>query len=652
MSAALDEATTYRLALRATALAYVVKGWPVIPLHQVTYDVAGKKSIKPLIQWQQHPEQRVTTSEQVERWFGLTGAAQGLAVATGELLAVDLDEYKAGFEGTALPDGGWVETHTGRGGGHVYLANPDGQRNTAGAHGPGVDTRGDGGLSVAAPTRCYHADGRVTQWQTVRPVSELPRPEALPPAPAPAVRQAQRQRSAPGTATDITLEAAAYSVARARDEWLSCVRGSRHETMIRYLAVLTRYRLAQGAELSTLVGELEAAALEHPDAVAGEEFATVDAAIGWAVNQARATPWRLAAPQGLEARFAAPDPGEALGMADWDPEGDDPDALTGDDYDGEFVPQAPTVLDLGWTLPLLYAGTPEDPRCNTIFGAPGSAKTWLAQVAAVQVAESGGRVWIVDYENSKPSYVARMKALGLSRAAIGRITYTRASQEPADQVHARLAAAKSGRYGLVVLDGMNAALSSMGADENKTGEVTRWYQRYIAGIPTAVLLDHVAKNNDGMTRRTAIGSQAKEAVLSGQAWFVEKLRGFGTSGGVGVLRLTMGKDRPGGLEGRMPGGELLVDVRVDPGGEKVALSVRVAMGEAVSPEDAVFAAMHADDVPVALTQREFVEEYKIRNGGTAVRKDRVSATLTRYQNWVMEAERAPSFITDSYVTDA
>lgn len=304
----MDDATQYRLALRATALAYVGAGWPVIPLAQVTYDGDGKKTIKPLIRWQREPASIVTTAEQVERWFGLTGKAEGLAIATGALLAIDLDEYKAAYGGVELPAGGWQEQHAGRGGGHVYLANPGGQRNTAGGLAPGVDTRGDGGLSVAAPTRCVHADGRVTQWQTVRPVSELPRVDQLPPAPEPAVRRAARERSAPGTATEVAPEAAAFSVARARDEWLSSVHGGRHETLIRYLAVLVRYRLAQGVELSALIGELQDAADEHPDAQAGEQFETVDAAISWAIDAARATPWVLKKPEGLEARFTPPDP--------------------------------------------------------------------------------------------------------------------------------------------------------------------------------------------------------------------------------------------------------------------------------------------------------------------------------------------------------
>jgi hypothetical protein len=114
----------------------------------------------------------------------------------------------------------------------------------------------------------------------------------------------------PGQPTAMTPEAAAFSVARARDEWLSSVKGGRHETLIRYLAVLTRYRLAQGAGLAELPGELESAALEHPDAVAGEEFETVDSAIEWAVNQARTNPWVLQAakPDTFDGRFAAPDP--------------------------------------------------------------------------------------------------------------------------------------------------------------------------------------------------------------------------------------------------------------------------------------------------------------------------------------------------------
>lgn len=630
----MDDNTAYRLALRATALAYVAQGWRVIPLAAVTYDGDGRKTIKPLIKWQREPDSVVTTPAQVERWFGLTGQAQGLAIATGAVLAVDLDEYKAGYAGVELPTGGWLEQHTGRGGGHVYLSNPDGQRNTAGGLGAGVDTRGDGGLSVAAPTRCYHADGRITQWQAARPVSELPRPEHLPAAPPPAARRAQRERSAPGTATPVTPEAAAFSVARARDEWLACVRGTRHETLIRYFAVLVRYRLAQGAEVSELIGELEAAALEHPDARAGEEFESVDGAISWAVDQARATPWRLQAAEGFDARFAPPDPGEAPAgqdFADWG-EDDDPDALTDEDYDGEWVAPVPGLLDLGGSIKLLYQGDEKTPRANILFGAPGCGKTWLALTALVQLAESGQRCWYVDYENSRPELVARMKALGLSRAGAKRVTYTRASMEEPRALHERMKA-RGGRYGLMVLDGWNAALRSMGVDENSTGEVTGWYQRWVVTIPTVLILDHVAKNADGFGPRTAIGSQAKSAVLSGIEWFVEKVRGFGTKSS-GALRLTHGKDRPGGIDGRFVDGRVLVEVKVADGGHHVRLAIPMVMGEPVSEEETMFSALYADGVTASITEREFMAAWRERDpAGRAPGKGRIAAVLARWRQY-------------------
>lgn len=328
---------------------------------------------------------------------------------------------------------------------------------------------------------------------------------------------------------------------------------------------------------------------------------------------------------------------------------DDPDALTFDDYDGEYVPPTPGLLDLGWSTPLLYQGTPEDPRSNMLFGAPGCGKTWLAAIAAVQRAAAGERVWYVDYENSKPSLVARLKAVGLTREAARLITYTRAAQEPAHDVHRRLAGAASGRYGLVVIDGMNSALNSLDLDENKTGDVTRWYQQFISVIPTVLILDHTAKSPDGYARKTAIGSQAKEAALSGVAWSLEKIKAFGTAGGVGLLKLSLGKDRPGGLEGRVRDGELLADVRVQPGGGRVAIEVRTMMGDAVSPEEAVFEAMRIDGVEMAVSRRDFLDGYKVRNGGKGMRNEAAAAAIKRYQDYVVSMEETPSLVTLSAV---
>jgi hypothetical protein len=350
----------------------------------------------------------------------------------------------------------------------------------------------------------------------------------------------------------------------------------------------------------------------------------------------------------LRAQMSAEE--KAQSVPELGPHEDDDDALSWADYDDTYVPPVPSLLDLGWEVPLLYQGTPDDPRSNMLFGLPGCGKTWLAAIAAVQRANAGERVWYVDYENSRPSLVARLKAVGLTREATRLITYTRAAVEPPADTHARLAAAASGRYGLVVIDGMNGALNSLGFDENSTGDVTKWYQRFVSVVPTVLILDHTAKSPDGFARRTAIGSQAKEAALSGVAWSMEKLQAFGTNGGRGLVKLVLGKDRPGGIEGRVASGELLADVFTEKGGGRLRIEVRTMMGEAVSPEEAVFEAMRVDGVDVSATEREFQEAYRARNAGKGVGKARVRAVMRQYAQHVVEAENPSPFVNAVHVT--
>jgi hypothetical protein len=119
-----------------------------------------------------HP--RITWSKEAgessmwERWpddgFGIvTGSASGLWV-------LDIDGRHGGFETLAelekvhgaLPP--TVSVMTGSGGLHLYFAYPGpGYRNSAGALGPGLDTRGDGGYVVGAGS--LHKSGRRYQWQ-------------------------------------------------------------------------------------------------------------------------------------------------------------------------------------------------------------------------------------------------------------------------------------------------------------------------------------------------------------------------------------------------------------------------------------------------------------------------------------------------------
>ena len=145
------------------ALRYAAHGWPVFPCESL-----GK-----------HPRTRnglhdaTTDREQIERWWRADGNAN-VAVRTGSvsgLVVLDVD----GEEGldslreleraqARLPRTPSVVTP--RGGQHFYFGHPGCEiRNSAGALGPGLDVRGDGGYVLAPPSigatgRRYEPDER------------------------------------------------------------------------------------------------------------------------------------------------------------------------------------------------------------------------------------------------------------------------------------------------------------------------------------------------------------------------------------------------------------------------------------------------------------------------------------------------------------
>jgi hypothetical protein len=157
------------------AVAYAVRGWPVLP---VWWPLAGacacgrpdcsKPGKHPLIRRGFHAA--TTDLDLIRRWWtrwpfanvGIrTGAASGL-------LVVDIDGA-AGMEslrtlsaGHGPLHGAWVRS--GSGGWHVYLRCPDGQRvpSSVARIGPGIDVRAEGGSIVAPPSR--HASGGRYRW--------------------------------------------------------------------------------------------------------------------------------------------------------------------------------------------------------------------------------------------------------------------------------------------------------------------------------------------------------------------------------------------------------------------------------------------------------------------------------------------------------
>lgn len=242
-------------------------------------------------------------------------------------------------------------------------------------------------------------------------------------------------------------------------------------------------------------------------------------------------------------------------FSDGDQEGGDEDDAETDDVLSSWIPcdldelwddasarKRPSILARTDGPSMFYAG-----ETHSVHGESESGKSWVAQIAVVQVLARGGRVLYLDYESDERSILLRLRALGLEREWLKQFDYI-CPDGPRD---AFFAALLESAYDLCVIDGVTAALAVEPDTKSNDGDaVTAWDKalpRRIARRTEAavVMVDHVSKSKD--TRgRFAIGSQAKMSNVSGSAFFVD-VETVLRIGEVGVLRIYVGKDRPSGV---------------------------------------------------------------------------------------------------------
>jgi len=148
------------------AVQYAEKGWHVLPLHSVIEGkcTCGKPSCTSA---GKHPQtmnglkSATTDKDTLNAWFKHWPKAN-IGIATGAISGIgviDIDPKHGGedtfFELTTkygkVPD--TVEAITQSQGRHIIFQYEDGFRTTAGKLGRGIDTRGDGGYIVAAPSK-------------------------------------------------------------------------------------------------------------------------------------------------------------------------------------------------------------------------------------------------------------------------------------------------------------------------------------------------------------------------------------------------------------------------------------------------------------------------------------------------------------------
>ncbi len=214
--------------------------------------------------------------------------------------------------------------------------------------------------------------------------------------------------------------------------------------------------------------------------------------------------------------------------------------------DGDLDPIEPSILHRDDGKALLYAG-----HVNALVGESESGKSWIALMACVEEMRGGRNVVFLDFEDSPRNVVARLLALGLDTETVRRhFDYigpdTTMGPAEKDELFNLLDAKEPS---LIILDGVNAAMSLLGLDLEKNKEVTQFYQWLLKPLAntraTVITVDHVTKNKDARGLY-AIGAQAKRAMVDGAMLGVSTVDRFGR-GRIGKLDIEVLKDRNGGV---------------------------------------------------------------------------------------------------------
>ena len=213
------------------------------------------------------------------------------------------------------------------------------------------------------------------------------------------------------------------------------------------------------------------------------------------------------------------------------------------DLDNTQEEPGPAFLTRDDGFNLIYRG-----KVNGLLGESESGKTWVALHAVQQCLAVGQRVLYVDFEDSARGILGRLRALGSLDFHLQNLVYAQPdeglSQEAAADLYESLSTFEPD---LVIVDGVNAAMTLLGLDLNSNTDATKFSQSVLRPLKkrgAAVLtIDHVPKSKENRGSY-AIGAQSKRADIDGAAFAVEVMAPFGR-GQNGELRLTVTKDRPG-----------------------------------------------------------------------------------------------------------
>ena len=211
------------------------------------------------------------------------------------------------------------------------------------------------------------------------------------------------------------------------------------------------------------------------------------------------------------------------------------------DLDG--FKKVPALLERSDGATLLYCG-----KLNSIYGLPGSGKSWLAVMCSFEAITRGGHCFYWDHEDSIQTLNNRAGLIGfdpLTHADAFQYLMAGVQESPSAMSEALewLATAPDPTYNLVVID----AAESSGCPSDG-GNVVPWLKSHVnpwLNVGSAVLLiDHIPKSKIDRPRG-AIGSQHKRAMVRGAGLAVSGVPWSQHT--PGTIKLRNDKDNQGDL---------------------------------------------------------------------------------------------------------
>jgi hypothetical protein len=231
---------------------------------------------------------------------------------------------------------------------------------------------------------------------------------------------------------------------------------------------------------------------------------------------------------------------------------------------GENPDPPPSVLVREDGQAAFYPG-----KVNGLIGPSESGKSWLALKAVAEELAADRPVLYLDFEDTASGIVSRLRFLGVPDEKMDPAAKLLFYVSPEEALHAvaygdyaQMLIYRS--WSLIVLDGVNAAMTLDGLDLISNKDITHFFNKVSkpAAMTGACVLtvDHVPKDPEAKSVG-AIGGQAKRSTITGCSLRVDAVEPFGR-GGSGKLTLTTDKDRPGYVRGASNAMKLWANVLV------------------------------------------------------------------------------------------